>query len=111
MQRTPWDLKCSGCVSSWCGLQDDAASSTTRTQLAELQHNNGILKRAVAIQNNRIQDLLAKETESQQLKQALVQLQEKCHGLEMNNYSLAMHLKQATDSSYSQQGQRRPDVY
>ena len=93
-------------------VQDDAASSTARTQLAELQHNNGILKRAVAIQNNRIQDLLAKESDSQQLKQALAQLQEKCHGLEMNNYSLAMHLKQATDSSsHSQQGQRHPDVY
>lgn len=93
-------------------VQDDAASSTARTQLAELQHNNGILKRAVAIQNNRIQDLLAKESESQQLKQALAQLQEKCHGLEMNNYSLAMHLKQATDSSsHSQQGQWHPDVY
>lgn len=93
-------------------VQDATASSAARTQLAELQHNNGILKRAVAIQNNRIQDLLAKEAESQQLKQALLQLQEKCHGLEMNNYSLAMHLKQATDSSaYSQSGQRHPDVY
>lgn len=92
--------------------QDATASSAARTQLAEFQHNNGILKRAVAIQNNRIQDLLAKEAESQQLKQALLQLQEKCHGLEMNNYSLAMHLKQATDSSaYSQAGQRHPDVY
>jgi len=46
------------------------------------------------------------------LKQVVAQLQEKCHGLEMNNYSLAMHLRHATDNgSQSQQGQRHPDVY
>jgi len=42
----------------------------------------------------------------------VAQLQEKCHGLEMNNYSLAMHLRHATgNGSQSQQGQRHPDVY
>lgn len=87
------------------------SQDSLKTQLAELQHNNGILKRAVAIQNNRIQDLTSKEAESQQLKQVLAQLQEKCHGLELNNYSLAMHLRHATDSAQVQQGQRRPDVF
>ncbi|KAL3145986.1 hypothetical protein ABBQ38_015346 [Trebouxia sp. C0009 RCD-2024] len=82
-----------------------------KTQLAELQHNNSILKRAVAIQNNRIQDLSSKEAESQPLKQLIAQLQEKCQGLELNNYSLAMHLRHATDSAQVQQGQRRPDVF
>lgn len=94
------------------GPQDALNPSGLKSQLAELQHNNSILKRAVAIQNNRIQDLSSREAESQQLKQVVAQLQEKCHGLEMNNYSLAMHLRHATDNgSQSQQGQRHPDVY
>lgn len=91
-------------------MQDNPAAIALQAQLAELQHNNGILKRAVAIQNNRIQDLSAKDTESQRLKQLVVQLQEKCHGLEMNNYSLAMHLKQATNSGQHSQSWH-PDVY
>ena len=96
-----------------CELFQDALNpSGLKSQLAELQHNNSILKRAVAIQNNRIQDLSSREAESQQLKQVVAQLQEKCHGLEMNNYSLAMHLRHATDNgSQNQQGQRHPDVY
>ena len=96
-----------------CEISQDALNlSSFKSQLAELQHNNSILKRAVAIQNNRIQDLSSREAESQQLKQVVAQLQEKCHGLELNNYSLAMHLRHATDNgSQSQQGQRHPDVY
>ena len=91
-------------------LQDGAGGSV-KAQLAELQHNNSILKRAVAIQNNRIQDLTSREAESQQLKQVVAQLQEKCHSLELNNYSLAMHLRHATDNGQNQQGQRHPDIY
>ena len=87
------------------------SQDSLKTHLAELQHNNSILKRAVAIQNNRIQDLSSKEAESQQLKQLVAQLQEKCHGLELNNYSLAMHLRHATDSAQNQQSQRHPDVF
>lgn len=93
-------------------LQGGAISQDNmKAQLAELQHNNSILKRAVAIQNNRIQDLSSKEAESQQLKQVVAQLQEKCHGLELNNYSLAMHLRHATDNAQNQQDQRHPDVF
>lgn len=94
-----------------CSQGSTVPQDSLKTQLAELQHNNSILKRAVAIQNNRIQDLSSKEAESQQLKQLVAQLQEKCHGLELNNYSLAMHLRHATDSAQNQQGQRRPDVF
>lgn len=95
------------------GSQDEGMTAgSLKIQLAELQHNNSILKRAVAIQNNRIQDLSSREAESQQLKQVVAQLQEKCHSLELNNYSLAMHLRHATDNgSQNQQGQRHPDVY
>lgn len=39
-----------------------------------------------------------KEAEVAQLRQMMEGLQQKVHALEVQNYTLAMHLKQATDS-------------
>eukprot|EP00887_Chlorella_sp_A99_P004612 scaffold4.g4612.t1 len=67
-----------------------------KEQVAELARENQLLKRAVAIQNSRMQDA-AREGEVAQLRSALADYQARVHALEVQNYSLAMHLKAAAD--------------
>ena len=56
-----------------------------------------------------------KEAEAAQLRQVLEGFQQKVHALEMQNYSLALHLKQAADSKDAMQGagvnRRNPDIF
>jgi hypothetical protein len=81
-------------------------------KLEEALRENHILKRAVQIQNARMQETLqAKEKEVAQLQQALAQHREKLHAAELSNYSLALHLQQATHSTSLGQGHRPPDVF
>mmetsp|Transcript_34111 Transcript_34111/g.96671 ORF Transcript_34111/g.96671 Transcript_34111/m.96671 type:complete len:312 (-) Transcript_34111:132-1067(-) len=78
-------------------------------QVAELARGNTILKKAVQIQNTRMQDLADKEAQLAALQQALAQQQEKIRVLELSNYSLNMHLRQAASNPMPQH--RHPDVF
>lgn len=82
--------------------QDDA-------RMAELLKENTILKKAVQIQNARIQAKQGAEAELQQLRHMVTQYQEQMRKLEVHNYSLALHLQQAT--STSNMLPRNPDVF
>ncbi|EFN57660.1 hypothetical protein CHLNCDRAFT_142806 [Chlorella variabilis] len=85
-----------------------------RGQLCEAQRENQLLKRAVAIQNARLQELSGKEAEVAQLRQMLEGFQQKVHALEVQNYSLALHLKQAADGKDAMQAagfKNNPDVF
>mmetsp|Transcript_64 Transcript_64/g.219 ORF Transcript_64/g.219 Transcript_64/m.219 type:complete len:338 (+) Transcript_64:350-1363(+) len=82
-----------------------ATTPGSQQQLAALQRDNTILKRAVAIQNNRLQDLAgaaqqlaAKDTELAELRNVAKQYHDRVQALELSNFSLAQHLKQATDA-------------
>ncbi|CAM8928978.1 hypothetical protein QQ045_021661 [Rhodiola kirilowii] len=77
---------------------------TLRGQLDAVVHENTILKRAVSIQHERQKDFEDKSQELQHLKQMAAHYQEQIRTLEVNNYALSIHLKQA---------QRRfnPDVF
>lgn len=75
-----------------------------------LMHDNQILKRAVAIQHERQQDHEGRALELQQVKQLLSQYQEQVRTLELNNYSLTLHLRQAQEGS-SMPGRFHPDVF
>lgn len=75
-----------------------------------LVHDNQILKRAVAIQHERQQDHEGRALELQQVKQLLSQYQEQVRTLELNNYSLTLHLRQAQEGS-SMPGRFHPDVF
>ncbi|GAB2210590.1 hypothetical protein Droror1_Dr00015858 [Drosera rotundifolia] len=66
-----------------------------KEQLQALIQENAILKRAVSIQHERQKEFDEKGQELQQLKQLVSQYQEQLRTLEVNNYALAMHLKQA----------------
>ena len=115
--------------------------------MQELSKENQLLKRAVAIQNTRLQvrpaitllganltkrvwswvsghvrafrhwivcwlqELGTREQEVQQLRQMLEGYQQKVQQLEVQNYSLAMHLRQATDSRDPLQAHKNPDIF
>lgn len=68
---------------------------------------NAILKRAVAIQHERQKEF---EDKNRELQQLASQYQEQLKTLEMNNYALMMHLRQAQQSSPIP-GRFHPDVF
>ncbi|XP_062089885.1 uncharacterized protein LOC133796406 isoform X2 [Humulus lupulus] len=81
-----------------------------KEQLDGLIRENTILKHAVAIQHERQKQYEDKNQELQQLKQLVSQYQEQLRTLEVNNYALTMHLKQAQQSN-SIPGRFHPDVF
>lgn len=81
-----------------------------KQQLEALIQENAILKRAVAIQHERQKEYDERGQELNQLKQLISQYQEQVRTLEVNNYALAMHLKQAQQSN-SLPGHYNPDVF
>ncbi|GLT75015.1 hypothetical protein SLA2020_467720 [Shorea laevis] len=95
---------------------DDAAQNfqkenvMLKEQIDALVRENSILKRAVAIQHERQKECDEKNQELQHLKQLVSQYQEQLRTLEVNNYSLTMHLRQAQQSS-SIPGRFHPDVF
>lgn len=88
-----------------------ASASAGGARLEEAVRENAILKRAVQIQNAKLQEVGAgKDQEVASLKQLLAQYQERMRHLELSNYSLALHLQKATDGQY-QPANRPPDVF
>ncbi|KAF3450900.1 hypothetical protein FNV43_RR06989 [Rhamnella rubrinervis] len=81
-----------------------------KEQIEVLIRENTILKRAVAIQHERQKEYEDRNQEMQHLKQLVAQYQEQLRTLEVNNYALTMHLKQAQQSS-SIPGRFHPDVF
>ncbi|XVF24769.1 hypothetical protein REPUB_Repub13aG0156000 [Reevesia pubescens] len=80
-----------------------------KQQIEVLIQENTVLKRAVAIQHER-QKEYQDTNELQHLKQLVSQYQEQSRTLEVNNYALTMHLRQAQQSS-SVPGRFHPDVF
>jgi len=81
-----------------------------KEQVEALIQENTILKRAVSIQHERQKEYEERNQELQHLKQLVSQYQEQLRTLEVNNYALTMHLKQAQQSN-SIPGHFHPDVF
>ncbi|XP_057786902.1 uncharacterized protein LOC131004270 [Salvia miltiorrhiza] len=81
-----------------------------KEQIEALLRDNTILKRAVSIQHERQKEYDERNAEVQQLKQLLSQYQEQIRTLEVSNYALTMHLRQAQQSN-SIPGHFHPDVF
>ncbi|CAN4096550.1 unnamed protein product [Withania somnifera] len=92
-----------------CGFQQE--NMMLKQQLEALIQENAILKRAVAIQHDRQKEFEDRGNELNQLKQSVAQYQEQLRTLEVNNYALSMHLKQAQQSNNSIPGHFNPDVF
>ncbi|TKW32149.1 hypothetical protein SEVIR_2G151000v4 [Setaria viridis] len=74
-------------------------NSVYKEQFEAVIRENAILKKAVAIQHERQKEQDERSQELQQLKQLVVQYQEQVRSLEVNNYALSMHLRQAQQGS------------
>lgn len=86
--------------------------SATQARLEELSRENAILKRAVAIQAQRISEAGNAAQEATGLRNQLTQYESKLHSLELANYSLAMHLRAAAgNANMGLASGRPPDVY
>ncbi|XP_028766393.1 uncharacterized protein LOC114732203 isoform X2 [Neltuma alba] len=81
-----------------------------KEQIEGLMKENNILKHAVKIQHERLADYDNKVLECQHLKQALSHSQEQLRSLEVKNYTLVMHLKQAQQCN-TFPGHFPPDVF
>ncbi|XP_016511206.1 uncharacterized protein LOC107828424 [Nicotiana tabacum] len=81
-----------------------------KEQIEVLLRENTILKRAVSIQHERQKEYDDRNQEVQQLKQLIAQYQEQLKTLEVNNYALKMHLRQAQQSN-SILGRFHPDIF
>ncbi|KAK3130907.1 hypothetical protein QOZ80_6BG0499520 [Eleusine coracana subsp. coracana] len=81
-----------------------------KEQLTVVLRENAVLKRAVAIQHERQKEFDERSQEVQSLKQLVLQYQEQVRTLEINNYALTMHLKQAQQNN-SIPGRYNPDVF
>lgn len=84
--------------------------ASLKENLQRMLSNNQILKKAVAIQHERNLEHEGIEREAHQLKQMLSQYQEQVRTLEMNNYTLKLHLQRAQESN-SLSGRFHPDIY
>ncbi|KAG1676378.1 hypothetical protein FOA52_001173 [Chlamydomonas sp. UWO 241] len=93
--------------------QRDADKDLLLAKLQEVSKENFILKRAVQIQNSKLQEKAGAEAEAAQLRTLLGQYQEQVRSLEVANYSLAVHLQQATGGTGggAEGTSRPPDVY
>ncbi|CAI5502785.1 unnamed protein product [Closterium sp. Naga37s-1] len=82
-------------------------------QVGVLSKENQILKRAVAIQHEKQKEHQAQNEEVGRLRQALAQYQEQVHKLEVANYALNLHLRQANDAvnHAAMSGRFHPDVF
>ncbi|CAK8574631.1 unnamed protein product [Lathyrus sativus] len=81
-----------------------------KQQIEVLIKEKNSFKNAFRIQHERLSDYDNKNHELQQLKQLASQYQEQIRTLEMNNYALGMHLRQAQQSN-GFQGNFPPDIF
>jgi hypothetical protein len=93
---------------------EQAVMQHSDQQTGDISRENALLKRAVAIQNSRLQELLAKEAEANELRAAMEAAKSRIQSLEVQNYSLQVHLKRATDAQQETAltpGRNNPDVF
>lgn len=100
---------CARATEAACRFQKE--NMMLKQQLEALVQENAIFKRAVAIQHERQKEFENRGNELNQLKQSVAQYQEQLRTLEVNNYALTMHLKQAQQSNNSIPGRFNPDVF
>ncbi|KAK8928767.1 hypothetical protein KSP39_PZI017805 [Platanthera zijinensis] len=84
--------------------------ASLKEQLQCLLRDNQILKRAVTIQHERNLEFEEKAKEVEQLKNIINQYQQQVRTLELNNYSLKIHLQRAQETS-SIPGHFHPDIF
>ncbi|GFR45741.1 hypothetical protein Agub_g7157 [Astrephomene gubernaculifera] len=87
-----------------------ASDASLAARAAKLAEENAVLKKAVQIQHRQLQERAGQDGEVAQLKALLAQYQEQVRTLQVNNYSLTLHLQKATNSGFVN-SPRNPDVF
>jgi len=82
-----------------------------KTEFDKLKRDNAILSKAVAVQHSRLQELSGKEQELQRMREMLAHYQDRLRTLELSNYSLTVHLQQATGPPFGPGNGGPPDVF
>jgi hypothetical protein len=92
---------------------EQAVLTHSEAQAGDAARENALLKRAVAIQNARLQELSGREAEAAELRAELDAARARLHSLEVQNYSLQVHLKAAADAQGAAltPGRTNPDVF
>ena len=67
------------------------------------------MEKGAWISQQQVRDLLRQKEENHHLRQALAQSQEQCRHLEIENYSLRVHLRQMNNSGTPLGGDHRPN--
>ncbi|XP_010937662.1 uncharacterized protein [Elaeis guineensis] len=119
MNASNWDDVRNRAMKILEAFEQNVAAQTTasveeiaslKEQLQCLLKDNQILRRAVAIQHERNIEHEEKLKEVEQLKHIISQYQEQIRTLELNNYTLNIHLQRAQESS-SIPGRFHPDIF
>ncbi|KAF8397517.1 hypothetical protein HHK36_016434 [Tetracentron sinense] len=97
-------------VVSHSNAAEEQEFASLKEHLHSLLRDNQILKRAVSIQHERNLEQEEKASEVQQLKHAISQYQEQVRTLELNNYTLKLHLQREQEGS-SIPGHFHPDIF
>ncbi|KAG2271136.1 hypothetical protein Bca52824_065691 [Brassica carinata] len=84
---------------------------TAEKQFETIVEENNLLKRAVVTQRKRQRESEDQSQELQNLRQMVTQYQEQLRTLEVNNYALTLHLKQAQQNNSSTPDWFHPDVF
>ncbi|PRQ29028.1 hypothetical protein RchiOBHm_Chr5g0009411 [Rosa chinensis] len=81
--------------------QKEEENMVLKQAMEEIQKENMILKRGVFIQNERLKEFEGRNQELEHVKQLVNQYKEKVSELEVANYGLELHLKQAQQCNNS----------
>uniref|UniRef100_A0A5B7AIT8 CUE domain-containing protein n=2 Tax=Davidia involucrata TaxID=16924 RepID=A0A5B7AIT8_DAVIN len=100
----------SACAGAGAAQSFHKENMILKEQIELLLRENTILKRAVSIQHERQKEYDDRNQEVQHLKLLVSQYQEQLRTLEVNNYALMMHLRQAQQGN-SIPGRFHPDVF
>lgn len=93
-------------------MRTQSKEQEVKDKLAAALNENFILKKAVLLQNKKLAEKTNQDSsEVEQLRHALSQYQEQLRKLEMHNYSLTLHLQQATSNGQGMAQPRNPDVF
>ncbi|XP_050367281.1 uncharacterized protein LOC126785700 [Argentina anserina] len=76
-------------------VKEEEENMVLKQEVEEMRKENMILKRGVYIQNERLKELEARNQEVEHMKQLVNQYKEQVSKLEVANYGLELHLRQA----------------
>jgi hypothetical protein len=92
-------------------VRQRCAEFSDYSKIMKMKRENALLKRAVAIQNSRMQDLAPLQARVRELEATVAQYDEQLQAVQRQNYSLSVNLRLAMDQSPLGGPSRNHDVF